>query len=324
MALSRIQRFLRHGSLPQLAAFEAVVRLGSFTRAAETLHMAQPTVSQHVRKLSERIGYPLVEQVGRQVQPTTVGRLLYEAALDIFHTLERFEQRAQAVETVAAGSLRLAVCEEALGSLVPVMERFMASHPALALQVQSGSLAWLQGRLTHNEDDLYLMAGLPGHVGVVRQRVADMPLLLVAAPGHAMAGRGSLGMADIAQQGLLLQAEGSAIRTQVEQAFAACGLRPAVRLVIDDDHALRDAVLRGMGLAVMPAALVAQDCAADRLVVIEAEGLPLHCEWCFAYPVGKRLSAAARAFLACARQFDLQAAVAPIGSAIGARQRQMR
>ncbi|HSD37868.1 MAG TPA: LysR family transcriptional regulator [Rhodocyclaceae bacterium] len=306
MSLTRIQRFLRHGSLPQLTAFEAVVRLGSFTRAAEALHMAQPTVSQHLRKLSERIGHPLIKQVGRHVQPTTTGQLLYEAAQDIFHTLERFEQRAEAVETMAAGTLRLAVCDEAMGSLMPVLERFMASHPELSLQVERGCQARLQARMADDEDDLYLMTGLSRSLGVVRQRVADMPLLLVAAPDHPLAGQIAVDLVQVAQHGLLLQAEGSAIRKQVEQVFTAQGLQPTVRLVIDDNNALRDAVMRGLGLAVMPAAAVAPAGATDRLAVIAADGFPLHCEWCFAYPVGKRLSAAARAFLACARQFDLQ------------------
>ena len=67
MPLNRVQRYLKHGSLPQLAVFEACARLGNFTRAAEELHMAQPTVSTQIRKLSETIGLPLFEQIGKRI-----------------------------------------------------------------------------------------------------------------------------------------------------------------------------------------------------------------------------------------------------------------
>jgi len=91
MPLNRVQRYLKHGSLPQLAVFEACARLGSFTRAAEELHMAQPTVSTQIRKLSETIGLPLFEQIGKRIHRTEAGHLLYEACLTIFRTVEDME-----------------------------------------------------------------------------------------------------------------------------------------------------------------------------------------------------------------------------------------
>jgi hypothetical protein len=89
--LHLIRRLVRHGTLPQLAAFEAVVRLGSFTRAAERLHMAQPTVSGHVRKLADAVGLPLLEIRERRVVPTVAGQALLDATRDIFAALQRAE-----------------------------------------------------------------------------------------------------------------------------------------------------------------------------------------------------------------------------------------
>jgi molybdenum-dependent DNA-binding transcriptional regulator ModE len=90
--LQLIRRLVRHGTLPQLAAFEAVVRLGSFTRAAERLHMAQPTVSGHVRKLADAVGLPLLELRDRRVVPTAAGQALLDAARDIFAALQRADE----------------------------------------------------------------------------------------------------------------------------------------------------------------------------------------------------------------------------------------
>jgi DNA-binding transcriptional LysR family regulator len=94
--LHLIRRLVRHGTLPQLAAFEAVVRLGSFTRAAERLHMAQPTVSGHVRKLADAVGLPLLELRDRRVVPTAAGQALLDAARDIFAALQRADAALEA------------------------------------------------------------------------------------------------------------------------------------------------------------------------------------------------------------------------------------
>lgn len=105
MQPGKIRRYLKHGTLPQFRVFEAVVRHGSFTRAAEELHLAQPTVSVQVRKLTETVGLPLLEPTGKRVQPTPAGRALYAACHDIFETLA-------CVEDVLAG-LRVPNSEEA-------------------------------------------------------------------------------------------------------------------------------------------------------------------------------------------------------------------
>ncbi|HET7863284.1 MAG TPA: LysR family transcriptional regulator [Burkholderiaceae bacterium] len=84
-----IRRYLRHGTLPQLLALDAVVRLGSVTRAAEALHLAQPTVSGHLRKLSQVAGLPLYEPGARGMVATEAGRALLAAAHDVFEALRR-------------------------------------------------------------------------------------------------------------------------------------------------------------------------------------------------------------------------------------------
>jgi DNA-binding transcriptional LysR family regulator len=93
MRVHRSRRFLRNGTLPQLLALEAVVRLGSVTRAAEALHLAQPTVSGHLRKLGEAAGLPLCELTDRGMVATEAGRALLAAAQDVFAALQQAEHR---------------------------------------------------------------------------------------------------------------------------------------------------------------------------------------------------------------------------------------
>ena len=91
MEHKRLRRYLRHGMLPQLAAFDAVMRLGSVTQAALALHMAQPTVSGHLRKLSDALGVTLFRCDGRRMLPTAPARALHEGTLEVFAALHDLE-----------------------------------------------------------------------------------------------------------------------------------------------------------------------------------------------------------------------------------------
>ncbi|MEO8299064.1 MAG: LysR family transcriptional regulator [Burkholderiales bacterium] len=115
-----IRRYLRHGTLPQLAAFEAVLRLGSVTEAAEALHMAQPTLSGHLRKLGEALDVRLFERRGKHLVPTAEARLLAATAREVFEALARCE--------ALLGPRRLAAAE----AVTPQIQRSGGRVVALA------------------------------------------------------------------------------------------------------------------------------------------------------------------------------------------------
>ncbi len=94
------RRYLRHGTLPQLAAFEAVVRLGSATLAAEALCIAQPTLSGHLRKLGETLGVRLFEMRGKHLVPTDAALVLLQTAHEVFAAFERCEQVLQGLRAM--------------------------------------------------------------------------------------------------------------------------------------------------------------------------------------------------------------------------------
>jgi DNA-binding transcriptional LysR family regulator len=95
-ALPALRRYLRHGTLPQLAAFEAVVRLGSATRAAQALCVAQPTISGHLKKLGDALGVRLFELRGKRLVPTPAALALLEATAEVSAVLARCEQALDA------------------------------------------------------------------------------------------------------------------------------------------------------------------------------------------------------------------------------------
>lgn len=114
MPRTRLRRFFRHGFFPQLMAFEACVRHGNVTRAAEELSLAQPTVSCLVRKLSETVGSPVLEHRGRRMEPTAVGRELLAVCEEVFDSIERFESRHGMLREEAIAGERSPALTEAI------------------------------------------------------------------------------------------------------------------------------------------------------------------------------------------------------------------
>jgi len=115
MSRTRLRRFFRHGLLPQLFAFDAVARLGSVTRAAEELHLAQPTVSLQLKKLAAALGVPLIEIRGRTLRLTAAGRILQELCGELDLTFSRADERLAALDAPAAAANNGAAREEANG-----------------------------------------------------------------------------------------------------------------------------------------------------------------------------------------------------------------
>jgi DNA-binding transcriptional LysR family regulator len=101
MPRQKLRRYFRHGMLPQLIVFEAVARLGSVTRAAEELHLAQPTVSTQLRKLADTLEVRLLTTQGRGVRLTDAGSAVLEQTCDILHAVHRLEARLDALRLPA-------------------------------------------------------------------------------------------------------------------------------------------------------------------------------------------------------------------------------
>ncbi len=100
----KLQRFLRHGTMTQLAAFYAVMRLGSVTQAADVLCVAQPTLSGHLRKLSESLDVTLFVVRGKRLEPTDAARVLLETVQEVFAAFERCDQSLSPLRVAASSS----------------------------------------------------------------------------------------------------------------------------------------------------------------------------------------------------------------------------
>jgi DNA-binding transcriptional LysR family regulator len=165
MSRATLRRYFRHGLFPQLMVFEAVARLGSVTGAARELHLAQPTVSMQLKKLSQALELQLFEQNGRRLRLTPAGEALAEACRDLQLFFCHVEERLAGLRHKKSELLRLAAEPEARAIASRLLAEFCARHPGVHASLHFAERDVLLERLAAGEDDVFLFElevdGLP-------------------------------------------------------------------------------------------------------------------------------------------------------------------
>lgn len=289
---------IRHATLRQLQVFEAIVRQGSFTRAAEELFLTQPTVSMQIKKLSEALGLPLFEHVGRGVQPTEAGRELYDACRRMFETLANLEIKLADLKGMKRGRLRISVITTAKYFTPELLGEFSQLYPGIELSLKVTNRDSIIGRMLDNEDDLYIM-GQPPHdvLDLVEYPFAPNPLVMMAPRNHPLVGQKNIPLARIAEEPFILREPGSGIRDATMRMFEAQGLRPNVRMELGSNEAIKHAVVAGLGISVLSLHTLTLEGVDGPVAILDVEGFPIVGQWFLVHPKGKELSLVARNFL---------------------------
>ncbi len=297
MPQSMVRRFLRHGMLPQLAVFESCARHGSFTRAAEELHLAQPTVSTQIKKLSDTLGLPLFEQIGKKVHLTPAGEALQEGCRELFSAFGRIEESLASLRGLEGGRLRLAVSTTGKYFAPRLLAAFVGLHPKIEVSLQIHNRQGLIDRLARNDDDLYIFANPPTEQEVICQPILANPMVLFARADHPLAGRKRIPAAALAAEPYLMREPGSGTRLVTYEFFDRAGIEPRVRMELSTNEAIKQAILAGLGVSILSRYTLGLDTEQNQLAVLDIEGLPIERQWQFVYPVGKQIAPAARAFM---------------------------
>lgn len=286
----------------QLRSFEATARLLSVTRAAEELHIAQPTVSLQLRELAENVGMPLFEQQGRRLHLTEAGEELLETVREVFSLWSRFESRMAELKGVHRGTLRLAAVTTAEYLLPQLLGPFCESYPGVEVQLAVENRATILQRLDKGMDDLTVMMLPPEDERVRTLPFMESPLVVIAAKGHRLEHRKRLTLDSLREERWLLRENGSGGRQMVEAHFAHEGFHPRIAMALGSNEAIKHAVAGGLGITVLSRHALGSDPAAQGLVELKVQGFPLPGEFCFVMREGRRLSPAAEAFLQFVRE----------------------
>ena len=288
---------MKNATLRQLKVFESVARNLSYTRAAEELYLTQPTVSIQIKQLTDIIGLPLLEQIGKRVYLTDSGRELLKVCREIFEGLSRFEMLVSDMKGVKAGKLRLAVITTAKYFVPRLLGLFCQRFPGIDVSLKVTNRERVLQRMAENQDDIYVLGTPPEDMGIEVEPFLENPLIVLAPGNHPLAAEKNISLQRLADERFLIREPGSGIRLATEQFFAERGLKLKVRMELGSNEAIKQAVVGGLGIAVLSAHTLTLDHNSEELAILDVKGFPIQRHWYLAYPKDKQLSVVALAFL---------------------------
>jgi DNA-binding transcriptional LysR family regulator len=288
---------MKNATLRQLQIFEVVARNLSYTRASEELYITQPTVSIQLKQLSEIVGLPLLEQVGKRIFLTEAGRELLAVVHQILDELTRFEMVVSDMKGVKAGRLRIAVITTAKYFVPRLLGPFCELYPGIDISLKVTNRERLLQRLTDNEDDLYILGQPPEHMDIWVEPFLENPLVVLAPYNHPLAKVENIPAKRIAEEPFLMRESGSGTRLATEQFFRERKLPINFRMELGSNEAIKQAVAGGLGISVLSVHTLALEQSANELVILDVEGFPIRRQWYVAYSTGKQLSVVAKTFL---------------------------
>lgn len=295
---ARPDHLIRHSTFRQLQIFESIYRLGSFTRAAEELFLTQPTVSMQVKKLTDAVGLPLFEHVGRNVEPTEAGSELYQACRQVFEILSNLEMKVADLQGLKKGRLRVGVITTAKYLAPEMLGEFSQQFPGIDLALKVTNRERILERMYANEDDLYIMGQAPeGELEVDSYKFAPNPLVVMAPRNHPLVGEKSVSLETLAKEPFIMREPGSGIRDVTLKTFEEKGLRPNVRMELGSNEAIKHTIVGGLGLSVLSLHTLTLEGRDGPVALLDVDGFPIMRNWYIVHPKGKELSLAAQAFL---------------------------
>jgi DNA-binding transcriptional LysR family regulator len=185
-------------NLTQLETFLAVVRTGSFTKAASQVHLTQSAVSRQIQDLEESLGVQLFERLGRRVSLTPAGRVLVEDAASLLQQARNVRDRLRDFDEEMEGELRVGATVTAANTfLPPLLAGYRKSNPGVNLSLQLGRSGILVERLRSNELDVAVVGSGQNHPDLMACCAIEDALVLVGAPDHFLARRRTIRPEDL-------------------------------------------------------------------------------------------------------------------------------
>jgi DNA-binding transcriptional LysR family regulator len=245
--------------LRQLAYFVAVAEEANFTRAAERVHISQSGVSAQIRQLEHELGATLIDRSGRTATLTAAGAAALEHARVALAASSALRQAVDDVNGLVRGRLVVGMVTGCtITPLFDALAAFRRDHAGVEITVVEGDSAGLIERVRGGDADMALVgtAG-PPPPDLEAMTIVSEELVAAVPPGHALAGRARVTLADLAAHEVICMPEGTGIRAVFDQACSARGVRPNVALQASVPDAIADLAVRGLGVAILAESMAA-------------------------------------------------------------------
>jgi DNA-binding transcriptional LysR family regulator len=259
----------------QLKTFLEVARRSSFSRAAETLHVTQPSISAQIRSLETFLGHRLLERGGGKVTLTAAGRVFEPFAEDCLSRLNHMTLALADLERSPRGALSVSANDSTALYVLPLFfSKFHKQFPRVALSIIRAERIKSLKLVLDREVDFGVVS-LPLkdprlHIEVIHKD----DFLLVVPSGHPLAKLERVTLHNIAQHRLLLPKQGRR-REQLDECFAQANLMPRVAMELDSNELLKRLILNEIGIGFLPKINVLSEIQAGALKAICIEGVEI-------------------------------------------------
>jgi DNA-binding transcriptional LysR family regulator len=287
--------------LPHLETFAKAAELSSFTAAARVLGLTQAAVSQRIQALEGALDVSLFQRRAGRVALTEAGQQLYTYAERILALHREAIQEVAGHKSPLTGELALAASSIPGEHLLPeLLTAFQSSYPHVQVRATVTDTQAVLRKIEHGEANLGLVGGKMDGPDLEFRPFTEDRLVLVLPSAHAWARRRRVPLAELSDQPLILREVGSGSRWCLERALAQAGksLRDLrVVLELGSNEGIKEAVLRGLGLAFLSTQAVQKELHDGRLHAVQINGLPLAREMYAVWDRRRALPIAARLFL---------------------------
>ncbi len=286
-------------NLNHLRLFAATVDAGGVSAAAERVRISQPAVSKQIRELESAVGAELLERLPRGVRPTAAGELLAGYARRLFALADEAESALAELRDLRRGRLRLGASMTIGVYLLPEMlARFQSLYSGITISAVVENTDTIQSALIAHQLDLGLVEGPGQFEAELDSRIFHWDELIIVGAAGATP-RGKTTLRQLARQPWIMRESGSGTRALVDQILARARLQVTPAWTFNSPEAIKQAVIAGLGVAIVARMAVESEIAAGRLCEIKVTDKftrrrPLRLQWLRARPH----SAALHAFMA--------------------------
>lgn len=245
--------------LRHLRYFLAVAETGHFTKAAEKVHITQPTLSQQIRQLEGQLNMPLFDRIGRRVKLTAAGELLLPYARRVWRELQDAQSALSELHGLKRGELKVGIVQTVNACVIPdIIARFTAAHGGIKVTCAELSVNDIELGLEAGRLDLgisFLPATRPFIEG---EKLFTEELVAVVPAKHAWDKRRRVRVGELSSQPLVLLSSHYCTRQLVDRAFAQARIRPKVQVEMNSVESILSTVGQGRLVSVLPSLALCQ------------------------------------------------------------------
>ena len=271
---------MRNLSLKQLQAVAAIVRQGSLTKAADELALTPAALSARIKQLEEEVGLPLFDRTSAGLRPTDAGREMLRAVDGVNAALESCADRLNALKGLSGGRVAAGLTSTAKYFAPQAIGAFSQLHPGVEINLVVGNRERLVDWLRDYDVDVAVMGRPPGDFPVEAVPFGEHPFVIIASPNHPLAARRKLTRGDLAKESFLAREDGSGTQSVFEEFLGGVIVRrPRFVVEMGSNETIKQAVMAGLGIALISGHTVANEVEAGRLALLDVVGLPIRRQW---------------------------------------------